>query len=339
MVLRLHFTAEDLVRVRVWVLGPLAETQWSLRILRQQTPNVSLFAGWRTRVLRQAPPTAASLAGFLAPHNGGATDLFTLAGRVDTLDAGLEQLRSLPATRLHAEFAAIPGIARRMPPWLGPAVTGDHRAREDFLGALQQCHDAFIGPVWPRLRLHLEAECMASARKTIEGGVDKLLSELHPLLVWNPPVLELPTYKPWTHQTTDIHLDGRGLILAPSLFCPTEPQIFTPTQDDAAPILMYRASQDAAGISSILAPPDAGPSAALTALLGRTRATALAELAVTANTTMLAQRLGVTTAAASQHLSVLRSAGLVASRRDGNKVWHTLTPLGLSLLQRHTPTL
>ncbi|MBD0674302.1 ArsR/SmtB family transcription factor [Streptomyces sp. CBMA156] len=336
--LRLYFTAEDLVKVRVWVLGPLAETQWSLRILRQRTPNASLYAGWRTRVLRRAPPTAASLAQFLAPHNGGATDLFTLAGRVDTLDVALEQLRSLPIERLHGEFAAIPGIARRMPPWLRPAVTGDRRAREDFLGALQQCHDAFIGPVWPRLRLHLEAECMAGARKAIEGGVDKLLRELHPLLVWNPPVLELPTYKPWISRTTDVHLDGRGLILAPSLFCPTEPQIFTPSQDDAAPILMYRARQDAAAVSSILAPPDAGASAALTALLGRTRATVLAELAVTANTTMLAQRLGVTSAAVSQHLSMLRSAGLVASRRDGNKVWHTLTALGLSLLQRHTPT-
>lgn len=337
--LRLHFTAEDLVRVRVWVMGPLAETQWSLRILRQQTRNVSLFAGWRTRVLRQAPPTAASLAGFLAPHNGGAADLFTLAGRVDNLDAGLEQLRSLPTTRLHGEFAAIPGIARRMPPWLRLAVTGDRRDREDFLGALQQCHDAFIGPVWPRLRLHLEAECMASARKAIEGGVDKLLSELHPLLVWKPPVLELPTYKPWINQNIDVNLESRGLILAPSLFCPAEPQIFTPTQDDAPPILMYRASHNAAEITSILTPPSTGPSAALTALLGRTRATALAELAVTANTTMLAQRLGVTSAAASQHLGVLRSAGLVASRRDGNKVWHTLTPLGLSLLQRDTSTL
>ncbi|MCF3179092.1 winged helix-turn-helix transcriptional regulator [Streptomyces polychromogenes] len=300
---------------------------------------MSLFAGWRARVLRQAPPAAASLAGFLAPHNSGATDLFTLAGRADTLDAGLEQLRSLPARRLHEEFAAIPGIARRMPPWLSPAVTGDRRAREDFLGALQQCHDAFIGPVWPGLRLHLEAECMAGARKTVEGGVDKLLSELHPLLVWNPPVLELPTYTPWINQSADAHLGGRGLILAPSLFCPTEPQIFTPSQDGAAPILMYRASQDAAAISSILAPPDAGPSAALTALLGRTRAAALAELAGTANTTILAQRLRVTAAAASQHVSMLRSAGLVASRREGNKVWHTLTPLGLSLLQRHTPTL
>ncbi|MEU6284601.1 metalloregulator ArsR/SmtB family transcription factor [Streptomyces sp. NPDC047028] len=45
----------------------------------------------------------------------------------------------------------------------------------------------------------------------------------------------------------------------------------------------------------------------------------------------LAHRLGVAPATASGHLGVLRSAGLITSRREGQRVWHTITPLGTSL--------
>jgi len=38
-------------------------------------------------------------------------------------------------------------------------------------------------------------------------------------------------------------------------------------------------------------------------------------------------------AAASQHASVLRGAGLIASHRQGSAVLHVLTPLGAELLQ------
>ena len=42
---------------------------------------------------------------------------------------------------------------------------------------------------------------------------------------------------------------------------------------------------------------------------------------------------GSTSVAASQHASVLRGAGLIASLRQGGAVLHVLTPLGAELLQ------
>jgi hypothetical protein len=49
---------------------------------------------------------------------------------------------------------------------------------------------------------------------------------------------------------------------------------------------------------------------------------------------LLARRTGVSLASASQHAAVLRSAGLVATRRTGPAVLHTGTPLGKHLAGR-----
>ncbi len=43
--------------------------------------------------------------------------------------------------------------------------------------------------------------------------------------------------------------------------------------------------------------------------------------------------MGISLAAASQHASVLRNAGLITTRRRGSAVLHVLTPLGAELLR------
>lgn len=54
-------------------------------------------------------------------------------------------------------------------------------------------------------------------------------------------------------------------------------------------------------------------------------------------TTELARHLAISPATASEHLTVLRQAGLTASLRDRNSVRHTLTPLGHAMLRGHYP--
>jgi DNA-binding transcriptional ArsR family regulator len=75
----------------------------------------------------------------------------------------------------------------------------------------------------------------------------------------------------------------------------------------------------------------------LAALLGSTRAALLVAAAGGETTSGLAQRLGVSVAATSQQLAVLRNAGLVASTRQGRAVCHDLTPLGVRLLLASGP--
>ncbi|WP_082122120.1 winged helix-turn-helix domain-containing protein [Frankia sp. CpI1-P] len=54
------------------------------------------------------------------------------------------------------------------------------------------------------------------------------------------------------------------------------------------------------------------------------------------STSQLADLLGVSSAAVSQHTAVLRAAGLIATRRNRNLVLHTITPLGRLLLRGAT---
>ncbi|MGW3494819.1 ArsR/SmtB family transcription factor [Streptomyces sp. NPDC001020] len=55
-----------------------------------------------------------------------------------------------------------------------------------------------------------------------------------------------------------------------------------------------------------------------------------------ATTTMVAERAGISVPSASQHIIVLRNAGLVTTTRTGSAVLHTLSLLGETLLQGNT---
>jgi DNA-binding transcriptional ArsR family regulator len=68
------------------------------------------------------------------------------------------------------------------------------------------------------------------------------------------------------------------------------------------------------------------------ALLGRTRAGVLHSVRAPSTTGEIARRLLVSAATASEHMTVLRDAGLVTSQRYANSVLHALTPLGSALL-------
>jgi len=70
----------------------------------------------------------------------------------------------------------------------------------------------------------------------------------------------------------------------------------------------------------------------LAALLGATRAAVLVATACGDSTSHLADRLNVSVASVSQHLTTLRTAGLVRSSRRARAVHHDLTPLGVQLL-------
>jgi DNA-binding transcriptional ArsR family regulator len=93
------------------------------------------------------------------------------------------------------------------------------------------------------------------------------------------------------------------------------------------PTLIYPAR----GVAGLWSPPPADVPATLGRLLGTTRARLLLATAEPATTTALARRLGISPASASEHLGVLRDAGLVAGRRIGRRVLYELTPLGAVL--------
>jgi DNA-binding transcriptional ArsR family regulator len=65
---------------------------------------------------------------------------------------------------------------------------------------------------------------------------------------------------------------------------------------------------------------------------GSMRARILHAAARGCTTTELGVQAGISPASAIYHASILRDSGLVHTRRNGNAVIHTLTPLGRDLL-------
>jgi DNA-binding transcriptional ArsR family regulator len=160
-----------------------------------------------------------------------------------------------------------------------------------------------------------------------DGGPGALLASLQgPRIRWRPPVLEIGM-----PGTVEMELGGRGIALVPSVFVGREPSLHeNPNREDEMPRLILPA-EDAR--SARLWVPSRSRGSALAALVGRNRAAVLQSVADGCTTTELARRVGISLAAASQHASVLRGAGLIITRRQGSAVLHVLTPLGADLLQ------
>ena len=108
--------------------------------------------------------------------------------------------------------------------------------------------------------------------------------------------------------------------------------IHDPSHPSDTPRLILPASDERVRACGLWDGPRAN-GAALAALVGRNRAAVLGAVADGCTTTELAVRVGISIAAASQHASVLRDAGLITSSRQGGAMLHALTPLGAGLLQ------
>jgi hypothetical protein len=130
----------------------------------------------------------------------------------------------------------------------------------------------------------------------------------------------------------DMPLNGGGIALMPSMFVGQVPHVhWNPNDPTAAPWLVLPPTDSRMGLRHLWDNPRPR-GAALAALVGRNRAAVLRTIADGCSTTELADRVGISLAAASQHASVLRDAGLITTCRQGSAVLHVLTPLGAELL-------
>jgi DNA-binding transcriptional ArsR family regulator/uncharacterized membrane protein YkvA (DUF1232 family) len=320
--LRLHFTSDDLARVRL-VPTPdvLWETVLSATILGgRQGPVV--FDPWRARTrsrVRLLQPALVSLIRYLASPVGNFPDFLTPFGVADDLDAGIEKVMTTPRQRMHREVRAL----TRRSAWARPLLDGDKAAVVALGDALRGYHRAAISPYWSRLQALVDADRAIRARALLDDGVEGLLNSLRPVLQWNSPILSghYPVDR-------DLHLNGRGLVLVPSVFCWQEP--VTLIDPELPPVLVYPVAGQQPGWWT--SPPAVPGGSSLANLLGDTRAAVLSVIEDGCTTTELARRVGVSLPSASRHTTALREAGLVISVRLRNMVIHTLTPLGRSLL-------
>jgi DNA-binding transcriptional ArsR family regulator len=213
------------------------------------------------------------------------------------------------------------------------AGTQDGREPDQRLisAVFEFCQLAIL-PRWHRINDYLATEQEARGRIAMTGGVDRLLESVHPNADWALPVLQVPD-----GLDEDLHLDGRGMVLSPSLFLMGRKcAVIESMQPGGAPTLVFAVPCPPQVLADILDLPSPH-SRSLAALIGHTRAGALQALAERSCTTSgLSERLGISMAGASKHLTVLREAGLVTTARNRNTAMHALTSLGVALLRGRT---
>jgi DNA-binding transcriptional ArsR family regulator len=303
-----------------WAISPLRETLSAVRLLTQPHRQ-----GYHQPWLRAVAPALADLdltpllqvmsrgynPDFLMPAPPGPTAAFA---------DELALVRRTPVGRVRAELSRClrEQHGRRLPPPAQALVDHPVRARTLLTDTLARCWKHLIEPWWPRIRDVLEGDIAYRTRQLAAGGLASVLADLHPKVHWQHPtlVVDLPI-----DEVRDV---TAGLALMPSTF--EWPQVGVAVDKPWLPTIDYPARGVAA-----LWEPRSDPPAALARLLGGTRATLLAALTEPTSTTALARRCTLPNSTVSEHLTVLRDAGLVTTHRVGRYLQHTRTPLGTQL--------
>jgi hypothetical protein len=317
-VLKIFFSPDDLVRTRITPAPqPMWETVLSLHRMRKPDSPM-LFDEWRRRTLVKAPSSTTMLTD-LVPSSGYYADFLTPMPEVISLDEGISALLSTPRSRLRTDVATL-AAEQRLPSWTADLNDGRPETLRQLGKAVDRYFDACLAPYWQQVQAAVDRERAKQTELIATGGLESILRTLHPSARWQYPVLEVEY-----SVNRELHLRGRGLHLIPSFFCWGTPTTFR--DDDFEPVLVYPIGHEV-GWSRL-----AGPPRSLAALLGPTRAKVLEAISRSpCSTTDLARRAGTTLSTASRQTAVLRSAGLVNSRRDGQSMVHSLTRQGHTLL-------
>lgn len=323
----LRMRGEDVARVR-FAPSPLWETSNAVRALvdpRQQRYHLP----WLERVRPQLGDLDVAPVLAIQPRHGYTPDLIAplpTRARVG-VDEQLAQVRATPVAVVREELGR--SLQERDGPpgneVLHELARHPARARDRLADALEQCWHRLVEPWWPRISDLLQADIAHHARLLSEGGLARLLPDISSRISWTGRAVRVRTDGGAGTRRRDTA--GAGLLLQPSAF--SWPMVHVIDDPTYQPTIIYPAR----GIAELWQPRPAELDAALGRLLGRTRAVLLASVAEPATTTTLAHRHGLAPATVSQHLDVLRAAGLASRTRWGRSVLYGLTPLGVQLLR------
>jgi DNA-binding transcriptional ArsR family regulator len=316
----IRFGRRDLANVR-FAISPLVEVHRSVRALDDPAAR-ALHLPWITASRELVADVDVDLLRALQPRNAYTPDFVhpPPSSPLAQLDDELAEMLATPGGQIRAEIghayrnAAVPAVLR-------PFIDEPDVAVARLADVIRDYWQLALAPHWQRLRNVLEGDVLYRARQIADGGASRLLADLHPEVRFEQDALIIE--KPW--QATR-ELDGRGLLFVPSAFAwPFLAAIIEPPWQ---PTLIYPAR----GVGTLWEPGHAAAPQALSTLLGRRRAAVLAGVDAPRSTSELAHRLGLSTPSVSQHLAVLRDAGLVHANRVGRVVLYGRTPRGDQLL-------
>ncbi|MFF7341761.1 DUF5937 family protein [Streptomyces sp. NPDC008163] len=304
-----------------WAMSPIHEVV-SLAQLLTEPRRHAMFRPWlRRRHLHLSHPDLRALTVFMADgaYRPDFLDPSPMTSE-PTFEEGMDALLSAPADQTYAELVdAVRGRGAAM----GRRLLDDpERARSEAAGALRRLWDTVVEPEWVGMRQALRAELLDRAIQVNREGLRAVLPRLHPSAACEDDTVTV-------EKPVDIDVDcPQGLILVPSLFITDRVQCTT--SDRWTPAIYYPAS----GRYLWAAPPTPR---SLHRLLGATRARILTALTTPLQTTAVAALVNVSVPTASEHLAILRDAGLVDCSRAGRTAVYELTEAGRTLLTAASP--
>jgi DNA-binding transcriptional ArsR family regulator len=318
---RYRLAQDDLLRTR-FAISPLFEVCASVAALRDPASS-SLHLPWvraaRERLRGVAYPTLDAL----VSSTGYSPDFVAQppATPLPDVHAEIRRVARTPPEQVRREVRLM--LDGRRPTAVLRGLLDDPAAGLRTLAAeLSAYWAAAMAPVWDRVRAVLEDDIAHRARLLTAGGAIEMLGDLHPDVRYagGEVCVDRPV-------DAVVQLGGRGLQLVPCAFVwPSVAAMYDPPWQ---PAVIYPPR----GIGLLWEPPAPRDDGALAELLGARRAAILAALDREASTTVLARRLAASPAGVSEHLGVLRRAGLVRGRRVGREVRYLRTAAGDALLR------
>lgn len=316
----IELSVDDLADTR-FAISPLVETVLSLWALREPAFYSYLpvqllrgdLDGLDTSLLTCLVGPTFALPDFLTPRPSVFGAKF---------DDELATVRGTPPAIVRRDLMAVYDQGRR--PLPGPLAdaeaTGDRPVRallDRICDLLAQYWAVAVQRHWPLIRLVLEADTTYRAHQLATGGARLLFADMHPNISWHNGVLRIDKMLGEHH----VIAAGRGLLLVPSLFA-YKP--VPPVSRDEPPWLAYPTR----GSATLFEGSSHDGSSALAGLIGAPRARLLGMLDNPRSTVEIAQQLGVTPSAVSQHLRVLHANALVTRTRHARHVLYRRSPLG-----------
>ncbi|GIH51080.1 DNA-binding transcriptional regulator, ArsR family [Microbispora rosea] len=304
-----------------WAMSPIHEVVSLARLLTEPQRHPMFHSWLRRRRHRLSGLDLTALTVFMADgaYRPDFLDPSPMSSE-PTFDEGMDALLSTPADQVYAELAdAAAGRGAET----GRRLLGDPaRTRVEAADAVRRLWKAAVEPEWPSMRQALRAEMLDRALQVNREGLRTVLPRLHPSAGCEGDTITVES-------AVDIDVDcPGGLILVPSLFITDRVQCTT--SHHWAPAIYYPAS----GRYLWAAPPTPR---SLDRLLGTTRSRILAALTTPLQTTVVAGLVSVTAPTASEHLAILRDAGLIDSTRAGRTATHELTAAGRAVLEAASP--
>jgi DNA-binding transcriptional ArsR family regulator len=321
-VVRFRIDADTLGNT-TFAFSPLAEVASSIRLLGEPHTH-HIHQPWITRARTEIADLDITLLSQMLPSGRWAPSfMYTPAKSPETtFEDQLARLQRMDVQVLRHDLDEV-WSDRPMPAALRAFLASGRTALDRLTELLWEYWERAVAPHWSRICSVLEDDVASRASQAVGGGLYALLTDLHPEVSLAEGLLIVT--KP---RHVDDCLDGKALILTPSVFC--YPGLILDHDDSDTVAFTYAArgvGRTWQGLNL-----EAQDTDHLAALLGRSRARILVRLSVPLTTTELADELGQSPGTVSEHLTTLKSAGLLVSWRSGRRVLYRQTPLAQSVV-------